>query len=197
MLVELYSMYYIYICDYHCFETIPTRPHAWAINPELDFRSKLDEDPILLYFPTKAMVFFLNVTKQHTLKQPTWRCDHIAGKHIPIIYHVKTSTPLAVHPDYIPIFVGLFRYLLVNNGWYMVISCYIPHYGGPLGSRCHDLGWRTSIGGKARHLPRFVTAGRRVGDERWEELGFDLQNSSKIQRETENTQGFQRLSLDV
>ena len=84
----------------------------------------------------------------------------LGGKHTPIIYHVKTSTPLAVYPDYIPIFVGLFRYLLVNNGWYMVISCYIPYYAGPLGSRCHDLGWRTSIGGKARHLPRFVTAGR-------------------------------------
>jgi len=67
MLVVLYSMHYIYniyICDYHCFATIPTRPHAWAINPELDFRSKLDEDPILLYFPTKAMVFFkCNKTK--------------------------------------------------------------------------------------------------------------------------------------
>ena len=69
---------YIYICDYHCFATIPTRPHAWAINPELDFRPKLDEDPILLYFPTKAMCFVLNVTTQNTLKQPTWRCDHIA-----------------------------------------------------------------------------------------------------------------------
>jgi hypothetical protein len=26
-----------------------------------------------------------------------------------------------------------------------------------------------------------------AADESWEELGFDLQNSSKIQRETENT----------